>query len=431
METNKQVHFIGIGGIGISALARHYLHEGWQVSGTDQHKSANTEKLAADGAEIAYEHSPENIRSRQGLELVVYSDGVTEDTAGWGELEAARAAGIKTLSYFEALAHVANEYYLIAVAGTHGKTTATAMLADILEEASYDPTVFVGSLRTKTGTNYRRGQSTYCVVEADEYLRHFLHLTPNTLVINNIDFDHPDYFTDLADVQAAFAELVATIPEDGFIIADPSDPNVAPVLERATATVVNYREYFNLERHLLQPGLHNRQNAAAAEAAATMVGIEATSIDEALKNFVGTARRFEYKGSVHNAPVYDDYAHNPQKVAAAIAGAREVHPNKQLTVVFQPHTYSRTKALFSEFVAALSHADQVLLLPIFAAREVDDGSISSGMLKDALTEKGISAELFHTIEAAALAVKERVGSDDVVLCVGAGSVTNVAKQLTA
>jgi UDP-N-acetylmuramate--alanine ligase len=436
MNQNK-VHCIGIGGIGISSLARHYLKEGWQVSGSDLVASENSRKLEADGATIVYEQSPANITDN--IDLVVYSDGVTEDTTGWGELDAARAAGIETISYFEALARVANEYYLIAVAGTHGKTTTTAMLADILEEASYDPTVFVGSLRSKTGTNYRRGQSKYCVVEADEYLRHFLYFTPDVVIINNLDLDHPEYFKDLADVQDAFKELVAKVPEDGFVVANTADPHVVPVLESAVATVVDYRQHLNLERHLLQPGLHNRQNAAAAEAAATAIGVEAPFSDTALKNFIGTARRFEYKGEVHhaltqgpagNAPVYDDYAHNPQNVAAAIAGAREVHPNKKLTVVFQSHTYSRTKTLFAEFIDALATADRVILLPIFAAREVDDGSVSSEMIHDALVERGVESSVFHTHEAAALEVRETVGSDDVVVCVGAGSVTKVSELLT-
>ena len=427
---SKNIHLIGIGGIGISGLARHYLHEGWQVSGSDLVETVNSKKLEADGIEVVYTQSPENISSRPGLELVVYSDGVTKETAGWGELAAARAAGVETISYFAALGQVANPYYLIAVAGTHGKTTTTAMLADILEEASYDPTVIVGSLRTKTGSNYRAGASKYCVVEADEYLRHFLYFEPDVLIINNIDLDHPDYFKDLADVQTAFAELVAKVPAEGFIIANTKDPHVAPVLAAAKATVIEYNQYLNLTRTLLQPGLHNRQNAAAAEAAAAAIGIESNYTDEALKNFAGTARRFEYKGDVHNAPVYDDYAHNPQKVAAAIAGAREVHQGKKLTVVFQSHTYSRTKTLFADFIDALTKADRVILLPIFAAREADDGSVSSEMIQAELQKRGVETELFYTEAAAAQRVTESVGGDDVVLCVGAGSVTKVATLLT-
>jgi UDP-N-acetylmuramate--alanine ligase len=178
------------------------------------------------------------------------------------------------------------------------------------------------------------------------------------------------------------------------------------------------------------PGLHNRQNAAAAKAAARFLGIEAAVIDEALTNFAGTWRRFEYRGTYNGAVIYDDYAHNPQKVAAAIAGTRELYPNKKLTVVFQPHTYSRTKVLFHEFVAALQKADRVLLLPIYAAREEFDSSVSSVMLKDTLVARGVKAEHFETIDLAIPILKASVSESDVVLCVGAGSVTNVASLLT-
>ncbi len=423
----KKVHCIGIGGIGISGLARHYLHEGWQVQGSDIAETKNTEKLVAAGVKVFFTQSPANITA--DLDLIVYSDGVTKETAGWQELEAARASGVPTLSYFEALSQVANEYYLIVVSGTHGKTTTTAMLADIFEEASFDPTVVVGSLRSKTGSNYRPGLSKYFIVEGDEYLRHFLHFVPDILVINNLDYDHPDYFADLADVQAAFAELIAKVPEDGFIITNTKDPNVAPVLLGAEATVVDYTKYLNLKRPLRQPGLHNRLNAAAAEAVAVAVGIETADIDTALLNFAGTARRFEYKGEVNNAPVYDDYAHNPQKVAAAIAGVRELHPHAKLTVVFQPHTYTRTHELFDHFVAALAGADRVILVPIYAAREENASGVSSEQIMIKLKEKGVAAESFLTLGAAALAVKEAVGKDDVVMVMGAGDVTNIATSL--
>jgi len=426
----QRVHIIGIGGIGVSALARHYLKQGWQVSGSEITRGKNSEQLAREGARVVYEQSVQNITT--GIDLVVYSDGVPEGTPGWDECEAARRAGLETLSYFEALSRVANPYYLIAVSGTHGKTTTTAMLADILEEASFDPTVFVGSLRVASGSNYRPGQGKYCVVEADEYLRHFLHFTPRLLVITNIDLDHPDYFVDLADVQRAFLELVAKVPADGFIVADTNHSHVTPVLKKATATVVDYRQAVNVARPLSQPGLHNRYNVAAAEVAARALGVSQPAIDTALEHFAGTARRFEYKGSVHNAPVYDDYAHNPQKVAAAIAGAREAHPNKKLTVVFEPHTYSRTKTLFAEFVDALANADRVILLPIFAAREVSDGSVSSEQLRVALAKQSVAVTLLHTVQAAALAVRQTASSEDVILCVGAGSgITKVSELITA
>ncbi|MEX2341067.1 MAG: cyanophycin synthetase, partial [Candidatus Paceibacterota bacterium] len=213
-------------------------------------------------------------------------------------------------------------------------------------------------------------------------------------------------------------------------IAQIADKQVAPVLEGLTARVIDYKPEINLSLTLTQPGLHNRMNAAAATAAAKFLGVEQSMITAALENFAGTWRRFEYKGDVNNAPVYDDYAHNPQKVAAAIAGVKEKFPNRKLTVVFQPHTYSRTKAFFDEFVTTLSGADRVVMVPIYAAREKDEGVVSSEQIVTALTKMNVSAEFFHTLEAAALSVKESVGVDDVVLVCGAGDVIMVSEALT-
>ena len=293
---SKKIHFIGIGGIGISGLARLYVHEGWEVSGTNNDPSPQTlDSLRAQGVAILLDTN-----ELPAADMYVYSDAWL--TLNPDILEAARATGKPVLSYFEALATVANEYYLIAVAGTHGKTTTTAMLIDILEEASFDPTAIVGSLRTKTGSNFRSGASKYFVVEADEYMRHFLYFEPDLVVINNVDFDHPDYFADLADVQRAFKELVAKVPESGHVIAPVKDEQVAPVLTEARATVVDYQTTFDISRDLIQPGLHNQLNAAAAAAAAGALDIEAIHIETALKHFIGTKRRFEYRGEIHNAP---------------------------------------------------------------------------------------------------------------------------------
>lgn len=424
MESKKHIHFIGIGGIGISGLARFYVHEGWQVSGSDIEDKPLLSDLEIQGITVARTQTVENITA--DIDCFVYSAAVNDDNS---ELVAARATGKPILNYFEAVAQVANEYYLIAVAGAHGKTTTTAMLIDILEEASFDPSAIVGSLRTKTGSNYRAGKSKYFIVEACEYRRHFLHFNPDVLVITNIEYEHVDYYKGLADVQAAFKELVQKVPADGFVIAATKDINVAPVIEDASARVFDYQEVLDLELDLAQPGMHNQLNAAAARGAALALGIEKKYIDEALRGFVGTKRRFEFKGEVHNAPVYDDYAHHPTEIKAAIAGAREKYPDRKLTVVFQPHTYSRTKELLPDFVTALGKADRVILVPIYAAREKDDGTVSSEMVVDALIKIGVAAEHFFTLDAAAKAVSDSVGSSDVILVMGAGDVTNVSAAL--
>jgi UDP-N-acetylmuramate--alanine ligase len=426
----KRIHFIGIGGIGMSGLARFWLHEGAVVSGSDAQQSELTEALTAEGATIFYEQVPENITG-QGFgslpDLVVFTEAMPHDHP---ELAAAREAGITTINYFEGLGQVANEYYLIAVAGSHGKSTTTAMLIDILERANLDPTAIVGTLRSKTGSNFRAGKSKYAIVEACEYKRDFLYLKPDVLVITNIDHEHVDYYKTLADVQDAFRTLAETVPETGAVVANAADPHVTPVVAGLVAPVLDYRSDISLTLSLKLPGLHNRQNAAAAKAAARFLGIDEVVIDEALTNFAGTWRRFEYRGTCNDAAIYDDYAHNPQKVAAAISGTRELYPDQKITVVFQPHTYSRTKVLFQEFVSALAAADRVVLLPIYAAREDFDASVSSLMLRDALHAEATLAEHYDSIDAAIPALKSTIGASDVVLCVGAGSVTKVADLLT-
>lgn len=428
MEKSKRIHFIGIGGIGMSGLARLYLHEGAEVSGSDAVETKLTQQLVKEGISITYQQTPENIQSKGSdplllPDLVVYTEAMAADHP---ELMAAQAAGIRTINYFEALGEIANEYYLIAVAGTHGKTTTTAMLIDILEEASFDPTAIVGALRTKTGSNYRAGKSKYFIAEACEYKRDFLTLRPDVVVITNLELEHVDYYRDLADVQAAFAEFISRVPVDGAVIANAKEEHIQPVLENFSGSVIDYKDAFDPLRPLSQPGFHNQMNAAAAVATARFLGIEESAIKTALDSFAGTKRRFEYKGDYNNAPIYDDYAHHPTEIAAAIAGAKDKYPNRQLTVVFQPHTYSRTKELFDDFVAVLGKADRVLLVPIYSARETDHGDVSSEQLAQALQ----NAEHFYTLEAVAQAIKDSVDVQDIVLVMGAGDVTKVSDILT-
>lgn len=428
---DKHIHFIGVGGIGMSALARYYLHEGWQVSGSDSTESENTKKLESEGAEIVYNQNNTIIYDSEkeptkNIDIIVYTEAMSPDNP---EMLAARQSGIKMLNYFEALAEVANEYYLIAVSGTHGKTTTTAMLADILEEASYDPTLVVGSLRMKTGSNFRAGKSKYFIAEACEYKRDFLHLKPDVLVITNLEHEHVDYYKDLADVQNAFRELAEKVPEDGVVVTDLSQSSIKPVVEGLKCEVVDYREYLDIKRRLTQPGVYNQLNAAAAVAVATYLGLESETIKVALENFAGTKRRFEYKGDYNNAPIYEDYAHHPTEIKATISAARDKYPNSKLTVVFQPHTYSRTRTLFADFVVALSQADRIIMMPIYAAREENQGDVSSQQIVTELQKLDKEAIHFETPEAAALEIKETVSSDDVVIVMGAGNVTQISNQL--
>lgn len=427
----KHLHFVGIGGIGMSALVRFFVHEGKVVTGSDRAQSIVTDGLEALGVQVFFEQTAANITA--DIDMVVYTEAMSHEHP---EMVAARALGVPMMNYFQALGLVANPYYLIAVAGSHGKTTTTAMIADILEEASYDPTVIVGSLRSKTGSNFRPGMSKYAVVEACEYRRDFLHLEPDVLVITNIELEHVDYYKDLAEVQAAFAELARKVPADGCIIADTADPAVKPVLDGVVATIIDYRECLNLTQPLRQPGMHIRLDAAAATAAAQVIGITKAEAETALQHFAGTWRRFEYKGDIVAdsgglVPVYDDYGHHPTELTVTFAGARELYPDKRLVAVFQSHTYSRTHELMADFVSALATADYVYLLPIYAAREENIWGVQTEQIVDALQAQGTPAELWQTAPAVAEHLKYTVKAGDVVVVIGAGEVTAVAAQLVA
>jgi UDP-N-acetylmuramate--alanine ligase len=422
----NNIHFIGIGGVGMSALAQLFLEQGKGISGSDSGESKTIEMLRERGVEISIGHSVNNVPS--DADLVIYSDAVKANN-----VERVRAGELskQTLSYFEALGKVASEYYLIAVSGAHGKTTTTAMLADVLEDAGLDPTVVVGSIRARTKSNFRAGKSNYFVVEADEYMRHFLNFTPKVLIILNIDGDHLDYYKDIADIQSAFGELVSKIPEDGFLICNPKGPNMDKVTERAKCKVVDYTLYIQNDLALKAPGNHNRSNAGAVLAAAEVLGIERGKSEESLKNFAGTWRRFEYKGETEGgALVYDDYAHHPTEITATLQAAREKFSNKKIILVFQPHLYSRTKLLKDEFIESLSKADVVLLAPIYAAREAKDESITSEMLVEEISKK-TAAKSFNSLKEIEehLKTKKADSNSVIIITMGAGDIYKVGESL--
>jgi UDP-N-acetylmuramate--alanine ligase len=419
-----RIHFIGIGGIGMSALARHFLSEKKQVSGSDRALTPLTKALHAEGVQIFGEQLASNIT--KDIELIVYTEAMSKDQE---EMVAAKKLGVPMMNYFEALGLAMNPYYLIAVAGTHGKTTTTAMITDIFENAEKDPTAVIGSLRAKTKTNYRAGKTKYAIVEACEYKRDFLSLRPDVLVITNVEFEHVDYYKDLSDVQSAFQTLAQQINEGGVVVANTTDPAVAPILEGLTVPVINYLEYFDATLPMKQPGVHNRLNAAAALAVAKREKIELTAAKESVSHFAGTWRRFEYKGECNGALVYDDYAHHPTEIRATIAGARELYPDRKLVVAFQPHTFTRTKTLFADFAKALGQADAVVLLPIYAAREQNESGVSSRELSVKALEFTRDARYVETIAAAEEYLKQTLTDQDVLVVMGAGSISELATVL--
>ena len=421
----QRVHFIGVGGIGMSALARHFLAEKKQVSGSDRTLSPITKALASEGVKIFGEQAAENITDN--IELIVYTEAMSGRQE---EMKAAKASGIPMLNYFDALGLAMNPYYLIAVAGTHGKTTTTAMLTDIFETTGKDPTAVVGSLRTTTKSNYRAGKSKYAIVEACEYKRDFLSLRPEVLVITNLEHEHVDYYQDLAAVQRAFRKLARQVNETGVIIANTADPSVAPVLKGLTVPVVNYLDCLDLELPLTQPGAHNRLNAAAALAVAKHEQLNMEQARGALAQFAGVWRRFEYKGDCNGAPVYDDYAHHPTEIKASIDGARELYPDKKIIVAFQPHTYTRTAALFDELAKSFAAADAVLFLPIYAAREDNESGVSSRELAVKALEFIPESSYAESFEQAAQQLRHQLSDHDVLVVMGAGDVTELAATLT-
>lgn len=419
-----RIHFIGVGGIGMSALARHFLTEKKTVSGSDRSLSPLTKALDAEGVQIFGEQVAENISD--DIQLVVYTEAMSPDHE---EMKAARKLGVPMMNYFEALGLAMNPYYLIAVAGTHGKTTTTAMLTDIFEAAGKDPTAVIGSLRAKTKSNYRAGKTKYAIVEACEYKRDFLSLRPDILVITNVELEHVDCYKNLAEVQEAFRTLVSQVNENGVVVADTSDPNVKPIIEGSPVEVVDYMDYFDPQLALKIPGVHNRLNAAAAFAAARHEKIESETINDAALQFAGTWRRFEYKGDCNGALVYDDYAHHPTEMFASIEGARELYPDRRVIVVFQPHTYTRTKVLFEQFAKVFGRADEVLLLPIYAAREENSSGVTSRELSVRALEFNKNVQFVEDFAAAEQYLKQTLTPHEVLLVMGAGSVTELAKML--
>ncbi len=398
----KKVFFIGIGGIGISALAKMCLAMGMEVSGVNDEESPKTlNSLRAQGVEIIFQ---KDMKELSEADMYVYSDAWIY--RGPGILESAKKTGKPMLSYFEALGKIAKEYKVIAISGTHGKTTTTAMVAGILVDAGLDPTVIVGSFVKKFDSNFREGKSKYLVVEADEYNRHFLNFYPFIGVVTNIEADHLDYYKDLADVQNAFDKFLA----------------------QSEHKVLGSSTYLDKVPALKVPGKHNRMNAAAALAVADILKIPEEIAIKSLSQFSGTWRRLEKRGTTKSGTIiYDDYAHHPTEIKASLQALRELYPDKHLTVLFQPHLYSRTKALFGFFVKSFKDADKVLFLPIYFAREDKDESVSSSKLADKVALEGVKTEAFPdfmSAEDAVLALK--LGSGDVFVTMGAGEAYKVA-----
>ena len=388
-STIKKVFFVGIGGIGISAIARMLMLQGIEVLGSDMSQSEITQALAALGAKITIGQKFELIP--KDADLIVYTTAIARYDPSL--MKSIMDSGISARSYPEMLNTVTAGRETIAVSGTHGKTTTTAMIAKMLIEAKKDPSVIVGSLLKEYNSNLIVGKSDYFVVEACEYERAFLNIYPKILVITNVEPDHLDYYKDLADIENAFAALAGQTSV--AVVCDPSNASVARIIAGKNIQVVDYTKYIDQVPHLAVPGIHNRKNAACALAVAEILKIPKEEAEKGVAQFQGTWRRLELRGKTkEGAIIYDDYAHHPTEILASLEALRELYPKgkNKITVLFQPHLYSRTKAFFDGFATAFNAADSVYFLPIFFAREEADPTVSSEILAEAVS-KGVEGAM--------------------------------------
>ncbi len=444
------IHFIGIGGISMSGLAAVLLRQGFPVTGSDSRKSSLTDWLEDLGAVISIPQSASNLTD--DIDAVVYTAAIHPDNP---EFAAAKDRGIPMLSRAELLGQLMENYPVsIAVSGSHGKTTTTSMISHILLEDELDPTISVGGMLPAIGGNIRVGSSDYFLTEACEYTNSFLSLTPKYGVILNIEADHLDFFKDLEDIRHSFRLFAEKIPEDGTLIINAKIPDLSYFTENLSCSSVTYGsrcgDYHaenivtgtngccsfdlykkeNLFGHftLSIPGIHNVENAAATIACADLLGISVSSIEKGLSAFTGTDRRFQKKGSIGGVTIIDDYAHHPTEIRATLNTAKKLGANN-VWCVFQPHTYTRTKALFHEFTDALSLADKIVLADIYAARETDTLGVSSDQLREELEKKGKEAWYFPTFDEIETFLLENLAPGDLLITMGAGDVYRIGEKL--
>ncbi|HKW71439.1 MAG TPA: UDP-N-acetylmuramate--L-alanine ligase [Candidatus Dormibacteraeota bacterium] len=425
-----RVHLMGVGGAGVSALARVFLARADDVSGCDLKESETTDELEEAGVNFVLGHDPEHVL---GKDLLVYSGAIKRSA----ELDAARAMGVKTVSRAEMLAQLINESDSIAVAGTAGKTTVTHMVGHILVTAGYDPTVLVGD-----GSSARAGQSEWLVAETDESDGTLTLHHPRRAIVTNIELDHPDHFRDVSAVRDLFQWFIEGLPADGLAVLCADDDLARELRPKARKVTYGFRHGatyrsepvrpFPIHRgtdllghvNLRQPGRHNIQNATAAAAMALELGVKFADIAAALHTFPGAHRRMEFLGVFQGAAVYDDYAHHPTKVRATIEAARELR-HRRLLVVFQPHRYSRLNALMHDFARSFGGADRVYILDTYSAGEEN----VSGVLASDLAHQVPNGIYVGDFDKAKEALEEIVGADDLVLLMGAGDIKRLGDEL--
>ena len=450
-EEPIHVHFIGIGGISMSGLAEILLEEGFTISGSDAKQSALTDSLAQKGATIYIGQKASNLSIRPAL--VVYTAAIREDNE---EFKAAVDAGIPMLSRAELLGQIMDNYEKsIAVAGTHGKTTPTTMISQILLVAKADPTISVGGILEAIGGNIRVGGSEVFITEACEYTNSFLHFHPKYSIITSVEAEHLDFFKDIDDIRRSFHEFAGNTAHDGVLIINGQIAALDQITNNLSCSVTTYGLCENDDFYaknityndhacgtytlmhktedlgtvsLSVPGKHNVSNSLAAIALCLNLGLPLDVIKKGLLQFGGTKRRFEYKGTKNGITVIDDYAHHPTEVAATLTAARN-YPHGRIICVFQPHTYSRTKAFLSDFARVLSMADIVVLADIYAAREKNTIGISSKDLLAELQKNGQESYYFPSFDEIEKFLSEKCINNDLLITMGAGDVYLIGEHL--
>lgn len=452
----KHIHFVGIGGAGMSGIAEVLHNLGYAVSGSDMHESKVTRHLQDLGIHVVLQHAEENI---EGCDVAVYSSAVTANNP---ELEAARRQRIPIIPRAEMLAELMRFKHGIAVAGTHGKTTTTSLIASLLGEGGLDPTYVIGGLLNSSGTHARLGKGKYLVAEADESDASFLHLQPVITVLTNVDADHlENYGGDFASLKKSFVDFLQNIPFYGLAVICIDNRNNRELLDQISKPVMTYgveqnadiqgriikyehnKSWFQVSRRhcpdwleieLNLPGLHNVQNALAAITVAHELGIEEECIINTLRRFEGIGRRFQVYGQLQvngkHVVMIDDYAHHPSEISATIRAARQGWPGQRLVVIFQPHRYSRTRDLFEDFTRVLSDIDVLMLLDVYPAGETPVAGADSRSLCRAIRLRGQVEPIFIENKSEVENVVSSVVNDgDILLVLGAGDVASVASGL--
>lgn len=448
----NSVHFIGIGGIGLSALARYYLAQKWLVSGSDTADSLLIQELKKEGVSIKIGPKKPSFRPKTGL--IVRSQAIPESDI---EIRAAKAKKIPVLSYPEAVGFLTEKYKTIAVAGAHGKSTTTAMVAEIFLKSKLDPTVIVGTkLKSLAGKNFRKGNSRWLILEADEFGGAFWHYSPAAAIITNIDKEHLDFYKNFAGVKKSFLRFIKNIQDGGILILNKDDKNLFSLkkqIEKITENKKIKTHWFSLAIDpllsekisglLKVPGRHNLSNALGAFVLSKALGVKKENIFVGLKNYSGAWRRFEYRGELKNrksiTKIYDDYAHHPTEIKATLAGAKEKFPDSKIICVFQPHQAKRLELLFKDFTKAFDDADVLILLPSYkvAGRDNKNTQYDSKALFNAIRKNNKNKKIHYLQSPTNLKkfIKERVAGKEllvkkfVLIMMGAGNIADLTRKM--